>query len=440
MPLGYKSETGSVLFSVGAFLFFLFFPIKIPLIVALPVFSVCSRIIARGSRCRVRPPNALSAEEERRASSFVLNSSMPVTERPVCIVTGTNSGIGFHTAVGLAAEGYEVVITCRSDTLTAEMAKKIEREAEKLRLAHPRNYSASPRRVMVVGKMPIECDNFDSIRAFVNWFKANYEDRNLQVLVNNAGMMRKELGFSAFNSQLELHTAVNFLGPLLLTELLLSLLERHNGRVVYVSSEAHRFPQSTLEKGMFSVWKKSDPNSKKGLVGGKLLKALQELNQGVEKCSGPLCKNQAGKAFIRYGTSKLLNTYHAHSIARRYRGAPDGKRVLACSLHPGCVITGFQRDLIRTRFFDIIFSVGSLLYLKTSEEGAQTSLHCAMCPIEELELVRPSGKGSRDSSLAVSPYFVECSEKTRAMLLGYGWDVDEAEKIVSWGKKIVGLS
>lgn len=438
MPCGYKSETGAVVFNTAAFVSFFFLPSKLILIGALPVYAGVSRLIARGSRCRVRPPNVLSSEEKLKTSSFVFSTSIPLEKRPVCIVTGTNSGIGFCTAVGLAAEGYEVIITCRSASLTAEVAQQIRKEAQNLRASHSKKYSTSPHDVVVVGKQPIECDNFDSVRAFVSWFRENYEDRNLQVLVNNAGMMRKALSFSAFNSKLELHTAVNFLGPLLLTELLLPFLERHGGRVVYVSSEAHRFPQTTLEKGMLSLWKKADPHSDDSLVRGKLLGALQDLNQGAEKCTGPLAISGTKYSFGRYGTSKLLNTYHAHHIARRYKDAPIGKRVYACSLHPGCVTSGFQKDLIRNNLASSFFAVASLLFLKTREEGAQTSLHCAMCPVESLELITPAGTTNRNDK-AVSPYFAECTEKTRSLLLGYGWDIDEAEKIVAWGKKLVNL-
>lgn len=424
--IGYKSETGSTLLAVAAFGAACFFPMK-SILCGIPIWAACSRFLARGARCRVCP-QYLDAQKKEKP----FHKGMTLNERPVCIVTGTNSGIGYHTAVGLAAEGFEVIITCRSEQLTVQTAKRIQAAAEKLRQSSKKKYANAPEGVVVVGRLPIECDNFASIHAFVRWFTGAYRGRNFQVLVNNAGCMRQDLSFSAFDPQLELHMAANFLGPLLLTELLLPMLEGNDGRVVYVSSEAHRFPQSTLEGGTFGLWKKKDP--KKSLVAGKLINALKQVNQG-EKASGPLSVNSTRNAFIRYGTSKLLNTYHAHHIARRYAKHTKG-RVHACSLHPGCVVTGFQRDLVRSPFLARLYEMMGLLFLKSSEEGAQTSLHCAMCPRSCLELVSPA-KGAE--SVAVSPYFVECSEKTRAMLLGYGWDLDEGEEIVRWGKSIVGL-
>lgn len=68
-----------------------------------------------------------------------------------------------------------------------------------------------------------------------------------------------------------------------------------------------------------------------------------------------------------------------------------------------------------------LFTKVSLLLLKTPEEGAQTSLHCALCPVEELELITRYAKNTTKTRLAeqqisrqdaaqvkesVSPYFV----------------------------------
>ncbi|KPI83299.1 hypothetical protein ABL78_7668 [Leptomonas seymouri] len=441
MKFGYKSETGATILGLFALASCIVFPKGyIPTIISLWV--IVGRLVARGAINHVRPVNDADPAEKRAKARFVMSRGMPLEKRPVAIVTGTNSGIGYWTAVGLAAEGYEVIVTCRSEALSAKTAEKIRAEAESERRSNPQTYANSPERVLVQAKLPVECDNFDSVRAFVDWVSVAYATRNVQVLVNNAGVMRADITFSSFHPNLELHTAVNFLGPLLLTELLLPLLEKNGGRVVYVSSEAHRFPQSVLGAGLLDLWKwaNSYPTCM-GLAGGKLLTALQQLNQGSEKSSGLLHTTKFGKSLCRYGASKLLNTYHAHVIARRYAlddTKPGTLGVDACSLHPGCVSTNISRSMLGS-FLGAIFAWGSLLFLKTSWEGAQTTLHCAMCPREELKLVAPCSKKPITSPDAVSPYFVECTERTRSMLLAYGWDVKEAEAVVEWGKLQVGL-
>ncbi|CAG9582568.1 conserved hypothetical protein [Leishmania major strain Friedlin] len=440
MKLGYKSETSAFFVGAAAFAACFFIPRGF-LAAAIPVWIVASRLLARGAVNHARPVTDADTADKQAQARFVMSRDMPMSKRPVAIVTGTNSGIGYWTAVGLAVEGYEVVVTCRSAVLTQQTAERIQQEAERRRRAQPKLYAHSPASVLVEGHLPVECDDFDSVRAFAEWVARKYAQRNVQVLVNNAGGMRKALRFSRFHPNLELHTAMNFLGPLLLTELLLPVLERNGGRVVYVSSEAHRFAQSLLLPGRFSVWRSigAFPTCN-GLIGGKLLNALKEVNQGAGKSSGPLQTSSTQHAFGRYGISKLLNTYHAHMIARRYRGVKDEThRVYACSLHPGCVATNFSRDIMGS-FVGIIFSWASLLFLKTAEEGAQTTLHCAMCPRTELELVSPSGEKPTTNADAVSPYFVECADQTTSMLRAYGWDVSEAAAILQWGRQQVGLA
>jgi NAD(P)-dependent dehydrogenase (short-subunit alcohol dehydrogenase family) len=439
MKFGYKSETGSVVLGLCVLVSSFVIPKQYTPVV-LPLWAVVGRLVSRGATNRARPVNDADTAEKQAKARFVMSRDMPLEKRPVAIVTGTNSGIGYWTAVGLAAEGYEVIVTCRSAALSVETAMKIRAEAEKERRAHPKKYAHAPATVLVQAKLPVECDNFDSVRAFVDWVSTAYVARNVQVLVNNAGVMRTDITFSAFHPQLELHTAVNFLGPLLLTELLLPLLEKNGGRVVYVSSEAHRAPQTMLEAGWFSMWRsvRAYPTCN-GLALPKMLSALKEVNQVAEKSCGPLHAEGMGGAFARYGTSKLLNTYHAHVIARRYRNEPnEANRVYACSLHPGCVTSNFGRDVM-TNIMGLLNRLSCILITKTSIEGAQTSLHCAMCPREELELVAPSGEKLTSSPDAVSPYFVECAEKTRDTLLAYGWDIKAADATVEWGRRQVGL-
>lgn len=444
MKFGYKCESGAIWLAIVAAAAIPFIPRK-ALSVYVPLWAVVSRLVARGPQNKARPTTDADPADAQKGTRFVMTRAMKLEERPVAIVTGTNSGCGYYTAVGLATEGYAVVITCRSAVLTQQTADRIREEAERRRRANPHKYTHVPEGVVVEGQLPLECDDFDSVHAFANWFIGKYGNRNVQVLVNNAGGMKRSLCFSRFHPELELHTAANFLGPLLLTELLLPTLEKHGGRVVYLSSEAHRFPQVVLESGALGAWKSGpdDGSPCRGMIKGRLLEALKQLNRGATGATGPLTVDTLGKAFVRYGTSKLLNTYHAHVIAQRYRNASPDKRVYACSVHPGCVSSNFSKDLLVYNVFNVLFQYAGLLFLKSWEEGAQTSLHCAMCPLDELELISPSDDkkdADQDPKAAVSPYFADCTNKTNSLLLAYGWDTLEAESIVNWGKQIVGLT
>jgi retinol dehydrogenase 12 len=78
-----------------------------------------------------------------------------------------------------------------------------------------------------------------------------------------------------------------------------------------------------------------------------------------------------------YGVSKLANVLFAQELARR----EDPERVTTYSLHPGVIASDIWRRIpwpvrpIMTRF------------MASTEEGAQTSLHCATDP----ELVADTG-------------------------------------------------
>ena len=129
------------------------------------------------------------------------------------VVTGANSGIGFHAAQELAAHGAAVTLAVRDLARGEEAARRIPADVEVRRL---------------------DLADLDSVRAFAaDW------DGPLDILVNNAGIMAPPLQRTAqgFESQF----GTNHLGHFALTGLLLgALLQAPAPRVVTVSSGAHR--------------------------------------------------------------------------------------------------------------------------------------------------------------------------------------------------------
>jgi len=129
------------------------------------------------------------------------------------VVTGANSGLGFHAARELAQHGARVVLAVRDETKGREAAGRIPAEVEVRRL---------------------DLADLDSVRAF-----AAAWDGPLDLLVNNAGVMAPPYRKTAqgFESQI----GTNHLGHFALTGLLLpALLTTERPRVVTVSSFAHR--------------------------------------------------------------------------------------------------------------------------------------------------------------------------------------------------------
>lgn len=129
------------------------------------------------------------------------------------VVTGANSGIGFHAAREMAQRGARVVLAVRDEAKGHKAAGEMTGDVE-VRL--------------------LDLADLDSVRAF-----AAAWDGPLDLLVNNAGIMAPPLRrtVQGFESQL----GTNHLGHFALTGLLLgALLKTENPRVVTVSSAAHR--------------------------------------------------------------------------------------------------------------------------------------------------------------------------------------------------------
>ncbi len=126
------------------------------------------------------------------------------------IVTGANSGIGRAAARALAGAGARVVLAVRSTDRGRAAAAGMPGETEVRQL---------------------DLASLASVRDFA----ADWEG-DIDLLINNAGVMAPPLGRTADGFELQFGT--NHLGHFALTNL---LLEHVTGRVVTVSSTAHRF-------------------------------------------------------------------------------------------------------------------------------------------------------------------------------------------------------
>ena len=158
--------------------------------------------------------------------------AVPSLDGRVAVVTGANSGIGFETALALAAHGARVVLAVRD-------ARRGEQAAARIRSRVP-----SAR----VVTRTLDVATIDSVRSF-----ATEWDGPLHLLVNNAGVMapptprRTPDGF-------ELQFGTNHLGHFVLTGLLLpALLAADSPRVVTVASIVHHNGTAEVVEGNASA-------------------------------------------------------------------------------------------------------------------------------------------------------------------------------------------
>jgi len=211
---------------------------------------------------------------------------MTVVPSRVVVVTGANVGIGLETAAGLAAVGATTVLACRNPVKAESAAADVRARA-----------SSDD-----VHTVALDLADLASVRACARELEARFE--HIDVLVNNAGGILQEQGRTA--QGFEKTFGVNYLGPFLLTNLLLERLVRSaegsgDGRVVNVASVAHH-------------WAKLDWDD--------------------------LQTTRRYRPFKAYGRSKLADILFTRALAARLAGTA----VTANALHPGNVRSGFGMD------------------------------------------------------------------------------------------------
>lgn len=305
----------------------------------------------------------------------------------VCIITGANTGIGKETALAMAALGVHVVMACRNmeraEAAISDVRKEIEETLEKRHKKggdHPKEWTTfGIPQVQSVDDVSLEAMALDlsdlaSVRSFVNAFQAKHQ--HLHYLILNAGVVTTEKRRSAQGH--ELMFATNHLGHFFLTTLLLDTLAASSpARIVVVSSEAHKF--------------------------------CGPLNEDLKLVSDPP-EFGLKSAMSLYGVSKLCNllfTLHLNKLLKEKES-----HVSINAVHPGTVNTELGRET--PWYLSWIVKPISQLFFRSPEEGARTSVYCAVSP--EVEGV--GGKYfSNEREEKPKPYAVD--EATAAALWAY---------------------
>ncbi|MFN0028767.1 MAG: oxidoreductase [Acidimicrobiales bacterium] len=148
-------------------------------------------------------------------------NALPRQDGRVVMVTGANTGLGYHNAQDLAAKGATVVLACRNEARARAAMDRIAAQVPGADLHF----------------LAIDLSSLDAVRAAAAAFRQRHD--RLDVLINNAGIMAVpyQRSVDGFESQM----AANYWGHFLLTMLLMDLLPDSAGsRIVTLSSVAHR--------------------------------------------------------------------------------------------------------------------------------------------------------------------------------------------------------
>ena len=139
----------------------------------------------------------------------------------VAVITGANTGLGYETALALAAHGARVVLAVRN--------------LDKGKDAISRIVSQSPQ--ADVALQELDLTSLESTRTAAEQLRSNHD--RIDLLINNAGVMWTPK--STTSDGFELQFGTNHLGHFAFTGLLLDrLLPVPGSRVVTVSSIGHR--------------------------------------------------------------------------------------------------------------------------------------------------------------------------------------------------------
>ncbi|XP_069699640.1 retinol dehydrogenase 12-like isoform X1 [Periplaneta americana] len=238
------------------------------------------------------------------------------------IVTGSNTGIGKFTVLDFVKRGARVIMACRDAGRAETAAKEI------------RDLTQNVEGAGTVEVVSLNLGSLASVRQCAEEILNKVD--NIHILVNNAGVMACPQGKTedGFETQL----GVNHLGHFLFTCLLLPRIIRSApARIVTVSSYLHEY----------GTIKFDDMNMEKSY-----------------------------SATGSYNRSKLANVLFSHELATRLQGTG----VTTYSLHPGVVNTDLKRHMDDSFFRGAEFIIKGFgaLFFKTPEEGAQTSIYCAV--------------------------------------------------------------
>ena len=239
---------------------------------------------------------------------------LPELKGRTFVITGGNSGLGLEATKILCGKGARVVFTSRSE----DKAKAaIERIVEVVPDAD-------------VDFVQLDLSSKEGLQAGAAAIREKCP--TIDALINNAGVMqtpevRTDEGW-------ELQLATNHLGHFRLNALLFDVLEASKGRIVPVSSIAHKFGAIGLDDLMFTE-RRYDPT-------------------------------------VAYGQSKLANIMYGFELQRRLE--QRGSSVIAIPTHPGYAATNLQSAGVGLEggswFFRWLYAVTNVVVAQAAEKGA----------------------------------------------------------------------
>lgn len=255
----------------------------------------------------------------------------------LAIITGADGGMGYEETKAVAEQGFHTIMACYCPKTAEEKRKKLVEET-------------GNNNIEVIG---IDLANLASVKAFAEKVKGRFAHINL--LMNNAGTM--ETGRHMTVDGLERTVSVNYVGPYLLTRLLLPLMGQ-GSRIVNMASLVYcvghlDFPDFFTRGRKGAFWR-----------------------------------------IPVYSNTKLAITLFTLDLASRLKD----KGITVNASDPGIVDT----EIIRMQmFFDPLTDLFFRPFIRTPRQGADTAIH----------LLLDEDKAEQTGTFNRSNHIVKLSEK-----------------------------
>jgi NAD(P)-dependent dehydrogenase (short-subunit alcohol dehydrogenase family) len=260
-------------------------------------------------------------------------SDIPSLADKRVLITGANSGIGYHAALKLARKGAHIIFACRDQARGEAALARMEADSPGLRTE------------LAI----LDLASLSSIHHFAAAELARH--RPLHLLINNAGVMTPPRRMETADG-FELQFGTNVLGHFALTALLMPALQQaaaasstnaaERPRVVTIASIAH----------------------KRGRIN------FDDLNS-----------TRSYSPMGAYQQSKLANLLIAFELDRRLRAG--NSRIMSVAAHPGVANTNlFQSGEYSAVEKSLRTLVGHVIgiALNTDSEGALATLYASTAP------------------------------------------------------------